>query len=192
MIRGWRRWDGSEYMTLPDIFVYPQPWDDVAGSLHLATIGPPLLVVEVLSKESYRSDLDLVKGKAHSYQRAGVREYLTLDPAYRYARSGGRGWRLADGVFVPWERGEDGRWASAVLPLAFGLEGARAAVHAADGHRILREGEAERTLRHETQQRHRAEALAERERLLREELERLHADELERLRRRLDELEGGH
>ena len=102
MVRGFPRRDGPEMTTLPDVFVYPKPWDDEWGSLHLAHDGPPILVIEVLSKETYKVDLDLVRGKGHSYARAGVIEYLTLDPAYRYAPDGGAGWRLERGVYRPW------------------------------------------------------------------------------------------
>jgi hypothetical protein len=240
MVRGWRRWDGSAYTTLPDVFVYPKPWDDERGSLHLATDGPPMLIIEVLSKETYKADLDLEKGKGSSYRVAGVAEYLALDPSYQYAPTGRTGWRLEGGAYRPWPREHDGRWASQGLPLSFGLEGALAAVYASDGHRFLREGEVERTvqeqqralqerdrrfaeqerlrreergqqeaserrlreelaaqeqrLARETQERQRAEAEAEQERLRREALallEQAHAAELERLRRRLEELERG-
>jgi hypothetical protein len=215
MIRGFRRLDGTSYTTLPDVFVFRQPWDDERGSLHLATDGAPVLIIEVLSKETYEADLDLEEGKGYSYAQTGVAEYLTLDPGYRYAPDGGRGWRLEESVYRPWRREGDGRWASRSLPLAFGLEGARAAVYATDGHRFLREGEVERTLRaqrqalgerdrrlaeqeqrlsQEMQERRRAEARAEEERLGREALarqERALSAELERLRRRLEELERG-
>jgi hypothetical protein len=197
MIRNFRRLDGSSYTTLPDVFVYQKPWDDARRSLSLTEDGPPALIIEVLSEETYRIDLDLARGKGFGYGQAGVREYLTLDPNYSYVPDGGRGWRQADGVYRPWKRNATGRWASAVLHLAFGLEGARAAVYARDGHQLLREGEVERALRerdrrlqNEIQERQRAEVLAEQER--REELARLehaHAEELALLRRRLEELE---
>jgi hypothetical protein len=185
MIRNLRRKDGSAYTTLPDVFVYRKPWDDARRSLNLPDDGPPALVIEVLSDETYRSDLDLEEGKGYSYARAGVREYLALDPTYAFSPDGGQGWRLADGVYRPWPRDGAGRWGSMVLPLSFGLEGARAAVYASDGHRFLREGEVERTLRiqeqrleQERRERRAAEALAEQAR-----------EELVRLRQRLDELE---
>jgi hypothetical protein len=208
MLRGFRRWDGSDYTTLPDVFVYRKPWNDERGSLQLATDGPPVLIIEVLSKETYEADLDLERGKGYSYARARVAEYLALDPGHRYAPEGGVGWRLVRGVYQPWRREGDGRWASQELPLAFGLEGARAAVYAADGLRFLREGEVERALQErdrrlaeqerrlarETQERRRAEAEAEQERRRREAMARQEqalADELDRLRRRLEELERG-
>jgi hypothetical protein len=196
MLRGFRRWDGSDYTTLPDVFVYPRPWDDERGSLHVATDGPPILIIEVLSKETFKADLDLSRGKAFSYAQAGVQEYLTLDPAYRYAPGGGLGWRLVDGVYLPWQREGNGRWQSQGLPLAFGLEGARAAVYASDGHRFLREGEVERALQEQQRQEERRlrDALAEQEQRHRDEVARLeqaHAAELERLRRLLEDHERG-
>jgi hypothetical protein len=188
MLRGFPRWDGSALTTLPDVFVYRRPWDDERGSLHLAADGPPVLVIEVLSEETHEADLDLERGKGYSYAHGGVQEYLTLDPTHRYAPAGGAGRRLEGGAYRPWPRDGDGRWASETLPLAFGLEGARAAVYAADGHRFLREGEVERTLRRErdTNERRLQEALAEQERLRRE-----YAAEVEQLRRRLEEIEHG-
>jgi hypothetical protein len=146
-----------------------------------------VLIIEVLSRETFESDLNLKRGKGYSYARAGMREYLTLDPAYRYAPEGGVGWRLVDGEYRPWRREIDGRWLSQTLPLAFGLEGAWVAVYAADGHRFLREGEVERTLRErDTNERRLREALEEQERLRRE-----YAAEVEQLRRRLEETERG-
>ncbi|HEV7215667.1 MAG TPA: Uma2 family endonuclease [Chloroflexota bacterium] len=192
MIRGFRRLDGSAYTTLPDVFVYPKPWDDERGSLHLANDGPPVLIIEVLSRETFESDLNLKRGKGYSYARAGMREYLTLDPAYRYAPEGGVGWRLVDGEYRPWRREIDGRWLSQTLPLAFGLEGARAAVYAADGRRFLREGEVARALA--VQEQLRRDEVARLEQLRRDEVARLeqaHAAEVEWLRRRLQEVERG-
>lgn len=182
MLLGFRRPDGSAYTTLPDVFVYTKPWDDARGSLHLATEGPPVLIIEVLSRETYRADLDLVRGKGFSYADGGVLEYLTLDPEHRYVAAGGNGWRLEQGRYQPWRREADGRWVSATVPVAIALEGARVAVYASDGHRILREGEAER-------ERSRLE------RRLAEERDQRQADlakqqaVIEELRRRLEQLE---
>ena len=126
----------------------------------------------MLSDTTYEHDLDKAKGKGFSYSLAGVREYLTLDPEHQYTPEGGLGWRLERGLYRPWQRDDEGRWVSREIPLAFGLEGARVAVYMEDGHRLLREGEVERTLRERDRQQRRA--LAEQERLRRrlEELER--------------------
>ena len=191
MVRQFRRPDGSEYTILPDVFVYRHPWDDTRRSLNLPEDGPPVLLIEVLSKETFRNDLDLLKGKGYSYRLAGVREYLTLDPEHQYTPEGALGWRLEGGVYRPWQPEGEGRFVSRELPLAFALEGARAAVYMADGHRLLREGEVECTLRE--QDRQQRQALAEQERLRQAlaEQDRWRQEalaELERLRRRLEEL----
>jgi hypothetical protein len=194
MVEGFRHPDGSPYTTLPDVFVYPRPWDDLRGSLSVDADGPPVLIVEVLSPTTHENDLDLVEGKGYSYARAGIREYLIVDPAGAYLPDQGQGWRLEGGAYRPWRREPDGRWHSRVIPVAIGLEGVRAAVWTADGRRLLREGEVERRLDREVRERRRAEAVAAEERRRAEalaQLERAHAEELARLRRRLDELERG-
>ena len=188
MISGFQHPDGSPYTTLPDVYVYPHPLDDLRGSLSIALDGPPLLIIEVLSDTTHESDLDLRDGKGYSYRAAGVQEYLTLDPTGAYLAEQGRGWRLEGTIYRPWRRESDGRWSSRGLPLAFRLEGAQVAVFTAAGRRLLREGEVERTLREqrlafEVRERRAAEALLEQA--------RLHAQELAQLRRRLEELERG-
>jgi hypothetical protein len=76
---GCRRPAGTEYMTMPDIFVYRRSIDINRGSLALALDGPPSLVVEVLSESTYSWDIDLERGKGYTYAQAGVPEYLTID-----------------------------------------------------------------------------------------------------------------
>ena len=48
--------------------------DPLRGSYSLEVDGPPSLIVEVLSEASYKSDLNLERGKAYSYRGAGERE----------------------------------------------------------------------------------------------------------------------
>ena len=162
---GCRRPDDSTYRTYPDVFVYPRPVDPGRGSLTVEVDGPPVLVIEVLSESTYEADLDVVRGKGYSYARAGVPEYLALDPIATFLPEGIRAWRLVGGVYHPWSPGADGRWHSEQVAVAIGLEGIWATVYTRDGRRILREGEVERELAQ-----------------LREELEQL--------RRRLDERQG--
>jgi hypothetical protein len=135
--------DGSAYRTYPDVLVSPRPVDPARASLTLEVDGPPALVIEVLSEATYEADLDLAAGKGYSYARAGVAEYLALDPTGRFLPEGIRAWRLVDGVYRPWAPATDGRWHSATIAAALGLEGTRATVYARDGRRILREGEVE-------------------------------------------------
>jgi len=186
--------DGSTYRTYPDVFIYPRPVDERQGSFTLARDGAPILIVEVLSESTYEADLDLVYGKAYSYARAGVREYVTLDPTSQFLPEGIRAWRLTEGAYRPWEPEADGRWHSQQIEVALGLEGILAAVYTREGHRILREGEVEaewarlqRDMEAERAllQRDMRDMEAERARL-NEELARRDA-EVERLRRLLDE-----
>ena len=134
-VAGFFRPDGSPYTTLPDVFVYRVPFDRRRATLSLAADGPPALVVEVLSPETYAADLDLERGKGYSYRRGGVAEYLTLDPLGGYLPEQGRGWRLAGGAYVPWGRGAAGRWASDI-GFAIGFEGVRVIVYDASGREM--------------------------------------------------------
>lgn len=143
LLLGCRRPDGSYYRTYPDVFVYPRAMDPQRSSYLIETDGPPVLIVEVLSETTYETDLDLVRGKGYSYRRAGVPEYLVVDPAGRYLSAGIRAWRLADGAYRPWELGPDGRYHSEQVPVAFALEGATVAVYLADGRRMHQEEEIE-------------------------------------------------
>ena len=177
MITGFARPNGSRYRTFPDLFVYPRPIARERGSLSLLTDGPPVLIVEVLSEATYDSDLDLAAGKGYSYARAGVAEYLALDPMGVILPDGGQGWRLVDGAYVPWVRDEAGRWQSHRIEAAIGLEGVLAAVYARSGVRQLREGEVTRELRHE-----RARVEEQQEQLARRDAE------LAQLRQTIEEL----
>jgi hypothetical protein len=141
MYLGCARPDGSPYTVYPAVFVFPRPMDRGRGSYSLAQDGPPVLIVEVASDSTYQVDLDLQRGKGWSYAHAGVAEYLVLDPTGVFVSGMGRGWRLADGVYIPWERDDAGRWRSGVLEVGLGVEDGLAAVYGANGRRQLREGE---------------------------------------------------
>jgi Uma2 family endonuclease len=110
LLLGCVRADGSAYRTMPDVFVFLHPIDPLQESFNLSQDGVPVLIVEVLSESTYKWDLDLMRGKGYSYAHAGVREYLTLDPTYKWLPEGGRGWRLVDGVYQSWEVDAEGRW----------------------------------------------------------------------------------
>jgi hypothetical protein len=163
MLMGLARRDGSEYHVFPDIFVYRQRIGRLRGSVSLQVDGPALLVVEVLSESTYANDLDLGSGKGYAYERAGVREYRTLDPTGEYVPELGRGWRLVEGAYRPWRPDEHGRWRSETIDVAFVVEGVLATVYSLSGRRMLREGEIEAELARKD------EELAE----LRRKLERL-------------------
>jgi putative restriction endonuclease len=162
--------DGSAYRTYPDVFVYPRPIEPDRGALTLAVDGPPVLIIEVLSESTYEADIDLVRGKGYSYARAGVREYLALDPTGAFLPEQGHGWHLVDGVYRSWEPDATGRWQSAEIAVAIGLEGTLATVYTREGKRLLHEGEVE-------------EELARRDETITRQ-----AAEIEELRRQLREL----
>jgi hypothetical protein len=164
--------DGSAYRTYPDVFVYPRFIEPDRGALTLAVDGPPVLIIEVLSESTYEVDVDLVRGKGYSYARAGVQEYLALDPTGAFLPQRGQAWRLVDGVYRPWEPDATGRWQSAEIGVAIGLEGTLATVYTRDGKRLLREGGVE-------------EELARRDDTITRQ-----AAEIEELRRQLRELRG--
>jgi Uma2 family endonuclease len=142
LITGFERPDGSRYDALPDVIVYCQAVNQDRGSLSVALDGPPVLILEVASESTYASDLDLVRGKAFSYARAGVKEYLVLDPTGIFLAEFGRGWRLLNGVYQPWRQDAQGRWQSQEFPLAFAVDNWLASVHESQtGRRLLHEGE---------------------------------------------------
>ena len=165
--------DGSPYKVLPDVFVYDHPIDALRATLSVLEEGPPLLIVEVLSPDTYRSDLDFRKGKGYSYARADVPEYLVLDATGEFGRERLRGWRLEGSTYRPVPADRDGRWHSQAIEAAVALEGVRAVVYDRDGRRMLREGEV-------------ARELARRDRELARQ-----AEEIAALRRRLEELGKG-
>lgn len=146
VLLGCRRPDGTEYRTMPDVFVYTRPIDLNRGSLALALDGPPVLIVEVLSESTYAWDIDLERGKGYSYAQAGVREYLTIDPTGTFLPERIRAWRLAEGAYQLWLPEANGRWHSETIGIAIGLEGVMATIYTANGQRLLREGEIAREL----------------------------------------------
>jgi Uma2 family endonuclease len=181
LLLGCVRRDGSLYRTMPDVFVFPHPIDPLQGSFSLSQDGAPVLIIEVLSESTYESDLDLVRGKGYSYARAGVREYLTLDPTGRWLAEGGRGWRLVQGVYQPWEVDEAGRWRCESIGVSIGLEGAAVTVYTHAGVPIPREGQIMATLARKD-----AEHAEE---IVRKDAELARKDaELEELRRLLEDL----
>ena len=176
LLLGCRRTDGSYVRTYPDVFVYPEPVDPSRGSHVIEVDGPPVLIVEVLSEATCEADLELVRGKGYSYARAGVREYVALDPSGQYVPGRMRAWRLREGAYRAWEPAADGRYHSEQLPLAFGVSGAMAEVYLADGRRMHLEDEVEETIAHGSAEIERRDW----------EIERRDA-EIERLRRLLDD-----
>ncbi len=143
LLLGCRRPDGSYVRTYPDVFVYPRAIDPNRGSHMIEVDGPPVLIVEVLSETTCEADIDMVRGKGYSYARAGVQEYVALDPSGLYLRERIRGWRLREGAYRPWEPAADGRYRSEQVPLELAVVGAMVEVYLADGRRMHQEDEVE-------------------------------------------------
>jgi hypothetical protein len=146
-----------------------------------------VLIIEVLSESTYAWDLDLERGKGYSYARAGVQEYLTLDPTYTWLPAGGRGWRLVNGVYQPWALDEAGCWRCESIGVSIGLEGTMVTIHTHAGVAIPLEGQIMATLAR-LQSEH-ATQLARQNTEHAAELARQNA-ELAELRRQLEELRG--
>jgi len=101
LLLGCRHPDGSYYRTYPDVFVYLMQVDVQRGSLNIGIDGPPALIIEVLSESTFEVDIDHARGKGYSYARAGVSEYLALDPTGQDV-AGAAAWRLAgDPLIAP-------------------------------------------------------------------------------------------
>ena len=145
MVAGFVRPDGRPYTTLPDVFVYREPFDLQRATLSLAEDGPPALIVEMLSDDTWKADLDLERGKPAGYRRGGVAEYLVLDPLQQFTGRDGLGWRLVGGAYVPWDQGAEGRWTSR-LGFSVGWEEARAVVYDARGRLMPGEGQVLRAI----------------------------------------------
>jgi hypothetical protein len=169
---GCRRFDGSPYRVLPDVFVFAHPFNSTRGSASLVVDGPPVLVVEVLSDATWEADIDVLRGKGYSYAQAGVREYLALDPTGTFVPERGLAWRLVDGAYQPWECDIRGLWQSEEVPVAIGVQGAQATVFTREGFRLPHEGEYGAELARQAQEITRRD-----EELARQaaELERVHA-----------------
>jgi hypothetical protein len=179
---GCRRPDGSSHRTYPDVFVFRHAIDPLRGSFSIDVDGPPLLIVEVLSESTYKSDLSVERGKGYSYSHIGAPEYLVLDPTYAMLQQGIDGWRLVEGAYQQWDAEADGRRYSRQLPLAIALEGVRVRVFLSEGRAMLREEEVEELSvalaeRDEALARERGERATEREERAKEQ------EELERFRR---------
>jgi hypothetical protein len=185
VLLGCRRPDGSDYTVMPDVMVFPRAMATDRGSYTLRQDRPPVLIIEVASESTHRSDLSLSKGKAWSYATAKVGEYLVLDPTGRFVPELGRGWRLVDGAYAPWVPDGAGRWQSLALPLALGIEDGLAAVYGADGRRLLREGEVGAALAARQ-----AEGRIEGERAALRRLARRRFGEVAALERRIDAADG--
>ncbi|MGH2388228.1 MAG: Uma2 family endonuclease [Chloroflexota bacterium] len=196
---GCRRRDGTAFRTMPDVFVYKKPIDPDRGSVSLEDDGPPALIVEVASPSTFTKDLDARKGKAWSYEQAGVHEYLVLDPTGQFVPTLVWARRLRRGHYESWEPGPDGLWWSEEIPIGIGVVDGAVMVHDRAGGGLLREGEFLTSIANARLDAARAQAVAERAQAEaeRERAEAARAraeatqahEEAAELRRRLAELE---
>ncbi len=120
----------------PDVFVHPHPNPHPDGGEHLtfAEVGVPLLVIEVLSASTWRSDVDRRRGKAWSDADAGVAAYLSVDHAARYIPQHVRALRLSGRRWVQGRPTAQGRWEDATLGVSFEFDGLYLRVRDAAGH----------------------------------------------------------
>ena len=140
-LHGCKRRNGTAYSTMPDVFVYKKPIDQDRGSVSLENDGPPALIVEVASPSTFAKDLDEQAGKAWSYEQAGVREYIVVDPTGRFVPTLVWARRLSEGRYRTWEPDADGLWWSEEIPIGIGVADGAVMVYDRAGGSLLREGE---------------------------------------------------
>ncbi|HVC79456.1 MAG TPA: Uma2 family endonuclease [Chloroflexota bacterium] len=119
----WRP-DGASWRPSPDVMVHPAAGPAPREEMNARTEGLPALVIEVVSKTTWRYDRDLVRGKAWGYFALGIPELLLFDPSGEYLDPPCQGWRLEEGMPQPWLPDGEGRFHSA-LGVAFQAEGMR-------------------------------------------------------------------
>jgi Uma2 family endonuclease len=199
VLNGCKRRDGTTYSTMPDVFVYKKAIDQDRGSVSLESDGPPALIVEVASPSTFAKDLDEHAGKAWTYEQAGVREYVVVDPTGRFVPTLVWARRLSEGRYQTWEPDADGLWWSEEIPIGIGVADGAVTVYDRAGGGLLREGELLTSIAYARTEAARAEAEAARAQaaVARAEAETVRAqaeavrarEEAAELRRRLADLE---
>ncbi|HVA92161.1 MAG TPA: Uma2 family endonuclease [Chloroflexota bacterium] len=116
--------DGAPWRPGPDVMIHlaggPQPREQMDARAD----GLPALVIEVVSKTTWRYDQDVARGKAWGYLALGIPELLLFDPSAEYLDPPCRGWLLEGGRPRTWQPDEQRRFQSA-LGIAFQAEGLR-------------------------------------------------------------------
>ena len=116
--------DGSPWIPCPDVMLHAQAGPTQREHMRLDSDGPPALVVEVLSRSTWRRDVGAdVRGvsKGREYLACGVHEYLVVDPHAAYMGQMCRGWRLRpDQATEEWLPDATGRYVSR-LGVAFAV-----------------------------------------------------------------------
>jgi Putative restriction endonuclease len=141
-LSGFLRPDGSPFLARPDLYVLTHDFDHNREPLSIHNDGLPVLIIEVVTKETFERDLDVLRGKGWIYAHAGVLEYLVLDPMVRLIPGGARGWRLTSrGYDEHWLPEAHGRWHSRSIGVSIGFHEGMATVYTNEGRRMLRDGE---------------------------------------------------
>jgi Uma2 family endonuclease len=141
VLLGLRRPNGTLIKVLPDVYVYRKAIAQNRGSVSLRHDGPPVLAIEVASESTFEADLNLRNGKGWSYEHAGVREYVVLDPGGELIPTRLLAWRLEHGTYVPCAPHGGEPWWSTEIPIGLAIEGDMVGVYDREHRRQLREGE---------------------------------------------------
>jgi len=126
----------------PDLAVVPNVRDPraIEGTFYVQQEGArPALVIEIISPGYVRADL---VDKARIYARAGVREYVILDPG-GFTEQPVRGYRLRKGRYQPLPLDEEGLVECATVAVLIGLAGEQVVVVEAETGQRLRTYEEE-------------------------------------------------
>ncbi len=146
--------DKEDWQPSPDILVHLTAEPGDLSSLNAVALGAPQLVIEVLSRSTWKYDLGK---KKTAYDDAGVQEYLVFDPTTDYLGTDVQAWRRGPRGFVPWRAMAGGHWHSWVVDVTFRAQGMLLRVTDRDGQLMPTLGEAVRVAERERR-------MAERER----------------------------
>ncbi|MGH2345878.1 MAG: Uma2 family endonuclease, partial [Chloroflexota bacterium] len=116
--------DGTAWQPSPDVMVHPAGGPEWREEMSVHTDGLPTLVIEVVSRSTWRYDQDTGHGKAWGYLALGIPEVLLFDPSGEFLDPPGRGLRTEEGAPVTWQPDHLGRYHSA-LGVIFQVEGPR-------------------------------------------------------------------
>ena len=132
----WRP-DGASWRPSPDIMIHPLAGPTPREEIAVRDEGAPALIVEVVSRTTWRYDADTIAGKAAGYAHLGVPEYLLFDPTGEHLSAPCHGWRFSDGAIQEWRPEPNGRYVSAALNIAFSPDGDLLRVYDPDGRPVL-------------------------------------------------------
>jgi Uma2 family endonuclease len=119
--------DRTSWRPSPDVMVHISGGPELREEMSARLDGLPALVIEVVSKSTWRYDQDVAQGKSWGYLTLGIPEFLLFDPSGEFLDTPCRGWRLTTGKPQAWRPDVEGRYQSA-LGTAFAPEGAIACV----------------------------------------------------------------